>query len=307
MKKNEALPMHVQFFKPILDSLRELGGSATTTELKDKLVDKLNISEEELEGKLKSGVYRIDNQISWSKVYLSRSKLVEVSDSGVWSLTEKGFKEEPGDDDVLSIFKEIHGSLIAKRGNRKTDAARRNEEVLHQPRTNGQEEAEKETPLALEIEPELDWKQRVLGSILAMPPEAFERLSQRILRESGFTQVEVTGRSGDGGIDGKGVLRIGGLVNFQVVFQSKRYAGTVSAGIVRDFRGAMIGRADKGLIISTGTFSRDSRAEAIRDGAPAIDLVDGQELAELLKKYQLGVKTVMVEKVEVDVDWFKTV
>jgi restriction system protein len=307
MKKNEALPMHVQFFKPILDSLRELGGSATTTELKDKLVDKLNISEEELEGKLKSGVYRIDNQISWSKVYLSRSKLVEVSDSGVWSLTEKGFKEEPGDDDVLSIFKEIHGSLIAKRGNRKTDAASRKEEVLHQSRTNGQEEAEKETPLALEIEPELDWKQRVLGSILAMPPEAFERLSQRLLRESGFTQVEVTGRSGDGGIDGKGVLRIGGLVNFQVVFQSKRYAGTVSAGIVRDFRGAMIGRADKGLIISTGTFSRDARAEAIRDGAPAIDLVDGQELAELLKKYQLGVKTVMVEKVEVDIDWFKTV
>jgi restriction endonuclease Mrr len=125
--------------------LRELGGSATTTELKDKLVDKLNISEEELEEKLKSGVYRIDNQISWSKVYLSRSRLVEVSDSGVWSLTEKGFKEEPDDDDVLSIFKEIHGSLIAKRGSRKTDAAIRNEEVLHPRIINGQEEAEKET------------------------------------------------------------------------------------------------------------------------------------------------------------------
>ena len=183
----------------------------------------------------------------------------------------------------------------------------RKEKVLHPSITNGQENAEKETPVADEIESELSWKQRVLGSILAMPPEAFERLSQRLLRESGFTQVEVTGKSGDGGIDGKGVLRIGGLVNFQVVFQSKRYAGTVSAGIVRDFRGAMIGRAAKGLIISTGTFSRDARAEAIRDGAPAIDLVDRRELAELLKKYKLGVKTVMVEKVEVDVDWFKTV
>ena len=170
-----------------------------------------------------------------------------------------------------------------------------------------QEETVQETSAAEEIEEELSWKQQVLDALLAMPPEAFERLSQRLLRESGFTQVEVTGRSRDGGIDGKGVLRLGGLINFQVVFQSKRYAGTVSAGIVRDFRGAMIGRADKGLIISTGTFSRDARAEAIRDGAPAIDLVDGQELAELLKKYTLGVKTVMVEKVEVDAEWFKTI
>jgi restriction system protein len=140
-----------------------------------------------------------------------------------------------------------------------------------------------------------------------MPPDAFERLSQRLLRECGFTQVEVTGRAGDGGIDGKGVLRLGGLINFQVVFQCKRYSGTVSAGTIRDFRGAMIGRADKGLIISTGTFSRDARAEAVRDGAPAIDLVDGQELADLLKRYDLGIQTIMVEKVEVNAAWFTTI
>jgi restriction system protein len=190
---------------------------------------------------------------------------------------------------------------------RKAYVARQKEKSLPAAIQSVPEEAVPETSAAEEIEEELSWKQQVLEAILAMSPEAFERLSQRLLRESGFTQVEVTGRSRDGGIDGKGVLRLGGLINFQVVFQSKRYAGTVSAGIVRDFRGAMIGRADKGLIISTGTFSRDARAEAIRDGAPAIDLVDGQELAELLKKYTLGVKTVMVEKVEVDGEWFKTI
>ena len=189
---------------------------------------------------------------------------------------------------------------------RKAYVARRREKSLPPTSQNEQEETEEETSAAEEIAEELSWKQQVLDAILALPPQAFERLSQRLLRESGFTQVEVTGRSGDGGIDGKGVLRLGGLINFQVVFQSKRYAGTVSAGTVRDFRGAMIGRADKGLIISTGTFSRDARAEAIRDGAPAIDLVDGQELAELLKKYTLGVRTVVVEKVEVDGEWFKT-
>jgi restriction system protein len=190
-------------------------------------------------------------------------------------------------------------------------------DVRREYRARRQEQALLHTPLGetpegasaalVEVEAELGWKQQVLDALLAMLPDAFERLSQRLLRECGFTQVEVTGRSGDGGIDGKGVLRLGGLINFQVVFQCKRYSGTVSSGTIRDFRGAMIGRADKGLIISTGTFSRDARAEAVRDGAPAIDLVDGQELADLLKRYELGVQTLMVEKVEVNAAWFTTV
>jgi restriction system protein len=185
--------------------------------------------------------------------------------------------------------------------------AHRKERSILQSSQEPSGESDEEASAEEEIEEELGWKQHVLATLLTMSPDAFERLSQRLLRECGFTQVEVTGRSGDGGIDGKGVLRLGGLINFQVVFQSKRYAGTVSASTVRDFRGAMIGRTDKGLIISTETFSRDARAESIRDGAPAIDLVDGQELADLLKKYELGVKTVMVEKVEVEVDWFNTI
>ena len=190
---------------------------------------------------------------------------------------------------------------------RTADVARRKAKSRPPTTQSVPEEAVQETSAAEEIEAALSGKPQVLDAMLAMSPEAVERLSQRRLRASGVTHVEVTGRARDGGIDGKGVLRLGSLINFQVVFQSKRYAGTVSAGIVRDFRGAMIGRADKGLIISTGTFSRDARAEAIRDGAPAIDLVDGQELAELLKRYTLGVKTVMVEKVEVDGEWFKTI
>jgi restriction system protein len=190
---------------------------------------------------------------------------------------------------------------------RKAYVASRKEKNRPPTTQNVQEEAVQETPAAEEVEAELSWREQMLDAVLAMTPEAFERLNQRLLRESGFTEVKVTGRSRDGGIGGKGVLRLGSLINFQVVFQSKRYAETVSAGIVRDFRGAMIGRADKGLIIFTGAFSRDARAEAIRDGAPAIDLVDGQELAELLKKYTLGVKTIMVEKVEVDGEWFKTI
>jgi restriction system protein len=126
-----------------------------------------------------------------------------------------------------------------------------------------------------------------------------ERLCQRILRESGFVKVEVTGRGGDGGIDGTGVLRIN-LLSFQVLFQSKRYRGSVGSSVVRDFRGAMVGRADKGLIITTGTFTAEARKEATRDGAPAIDLVDGDALCDLLKSLKIGVKIEIVESVSVD-------
>jgi len=133
---------------------------------------------------------------------------------------------------------------------------------------------------------------------------AFERLTQRLLRESGFVQVEVTGRTGDGGIDGKGIAKIHGFMSFHVIFQCKKYQGSVSAGDIRDFRGAMVGRADKGLFITTGTFTPAAVKEATRDGAPPIDLVDGEQLAEKLKEFQLGIKTEMIEKVTLDKDWF---
>jgi hypothetical protein len=146
---------------------------------------------------------------------------------------------------------------------------------------------------------ELTWKEKLLDLLLALPAAGFERLCQRILRESGFIKVEVTGRSGDGGIDGIGILRVQ-LVSFQVLFQSKKWKGTVGASVVRDFRGAMIGRADKGLIITTGTFSADARREATRDGAPAIDLVDGDYLCDLLKQLRIGVSVQQIEHVAID-------
>lgn len=289
-------PKYYEFMNPTLQALREGGGTLTNEEIVNAVVTLMRLPDALLE-RTQHGhnLSEVEYRIAWAKSYLKQAGYLTQSERGVWALTSQG-KDTPRMNE-RAIVTDI----------RKAYVARRKAKSLFPAPQGVPEETVQETSAAEEIEEELSWKQQVLDALLAMPPEAFERLSQRLLRESGFTQVEVTGRSGDGGIDGKGVLRLGGLINFQVVFQSKRYAGTVSAGIVRDFRGAMIGRADKGLIISTGTFSRDARAEAIRDGAPAIDLVDGQELAELLKKYTLGVKTVMVEKVEVDAEWFKTI
>ena len=151
------------------------------------------------------------------------------------------------------------------------------------------------------------WRDDLLDALLRISPDAFERLCQRLLRESGFIEVEVTDRSGDGGIDGHGIVRVAGLISFNVLFQSKRIDGSIGPNVVRDFRGAMIGRADKGLIISTRSFTRDARKEATRDGAPPIDLIDGDLLVDKLKAVGLGVKTKQVEAVEVDRDWFEAI
>jgi len=152
-----------------------------------------------------------------------------------------------------------------------------------------------------------DWRERINAYLVeTLTPAAFERLIQRILRETGFTQVEVLGKTGDGGIDGRGIAKINGILSFRVVFQCKRYRGAVGAGEVRDFQGAIQGRADKGLFITTGYFTRDAVKEATRDGATAIDLVDGEKLTEKLKELGLGIVIERTENIIVDEDWFKT-
>jgi restriction system protein len=150
---------------------------------------------------------------------------------------------------------------------------------------------------------EIESPHSILSVLQGLSPSGFERFSQRLLRESGFSQVVVTGRSNDGGIDGFGTLEINPLVSFKVLFQCKRYRGSVTPSQVRDFRGALTGRADKGLVLTTGTFTAEARREASRDGAPPIELVDGEKLVRMLEQLELGVspKTVF----EVDVAFFE--
>jgi restriction system protein len=157
-----------------------------------------------------------------------------------------------------------------------------------------------------EVEFEEKWKKDVLEIITKkMTPGAFERLIQRILREKGFSHVEVTGKSGDGGIDGKGIAKINGILSFHIIFQCKRYKDKVPAGAIRDFRGSMVGRTDKGLFITTGTFTREAIREANRDGAPSIDLMDGEKLAEKLKELRLSIDIEFKEHVIINENWYE--
>ena len=266
---------------PLLQALRELGGSATIEELRDKVAEIMNLSDEQIEllhDPEKGSQTAIEYRLAWTRTYLKKYSLLENSSRGVWALTTKGRQTE---------------KVNPKQVKRYVQELSR--------KTTGDADDVKE-----EVTEELSWRDKLRETLLSMDPSAFERLTQRLLRESGFVQVEVTGRSGDGGIDGKGIMRLGGLLSFHVIFQCKRYSGTVSVGHVRDFRGAMVGRADKGLLITTGTFTRDAEREAVRDGAPAIDLIDGEQLIDKLKDLRLGVKTEMVEKVLIDSDWFAT-
>jgi restriction system protein len=213
---------------------------------------------------------------------LKKYGLLENSSRGVWALTPRGRQMERVDPKTVR--------RVVQEGGRQARAASVEGEL---------DEAVAETT----------WREELLETLLRMDHSAFERLVQRFLRESGFIQVEVTGQSGDGGIDGKGIMRLGGLLGFHVIFQCKRYSGSVGAGQVRDFRGAMVGRADKGLLITTGNFTKDAMREATRDGAPAIDLIDGDQLIDKLKELGLGVKTekIEVEQVTVDRDWFLSI
>ena len=198
-------------------------------------------------------------------------------------------------------------ALTVKGRNQKIESAMVVKEVQSQHRKTSDMRTDAIEIESLQEEVNASWEQTLLTSLKSMEPAAFERLCQRLLRECGFTHVEVTGKVGDGGIDGRGIMKLGDLLSFHVFFQCKRYDGQVSAGAMRDFRGAMVGRGDKGLLITTGGFTRDAVKEATRDGTPPIELVDGDALCSLLKARKMGVTTELVERTTVDLEWFKSI
>lgn len=272
-------PQFTRFFKPILEVLKEIGDSGTAAEVIDQVIEKMGIPESEQAVTLKNGQSRVRNQVQWARLYLVRSGYLDSSRRGVWSLTEKGLSVDTKAFDVLGIFREVQ-KVFAEEKKLKD----RTEPFVDQ--TNDDE-----------IETQ-DYRTKLLDLIKSLPADGFERLSQRLLRESGFQQVVVTGKTGDGGIDGVGILQVNPFVSFNVLFQCKRYQGAVTPSHVRDFRGAMMGRADKGIIVTTGTFTLEAKKEARRDGVPPIELVDGEALVQMFERLELG----LVPRTAYDVD-----
>jgi restriction system protein len=273
----------VRFFGPLLDALRELGGSGRPSEVEAAIAARLNLLEEELNRVTKSGQSRFSNQVAWARFYLVKAGLVESSGRGVWSLTEQGQNTRLSHREALDLFRQVH--LLFPRA---SDA----------PQVQG-DDAPEEAGTVEPPTPALGYREVLLATLKSLPPSGFERICQRLLRESDFQQVTVTGRTGDGGIDGHGVVQVNPFVSFRVLFQCKRYdTSQVTASQVRDFRGAMAGRADKGIIITTGAFTADAKREAVRDGVPPIELVDGETLVSLFERLQLGLKPVHTYEID---------
>lgn len=272
--------------QPTLVALDKIGGSASLNEINDAVVELLGLPASAVEIEYESGAGAvIPDRLSWARSHLKAAGLLASGGRGVWLITDEGRAAKDWSVDALR-------KVVAAAVKAQTDAKKKAETVSNA------------VPLGDPEAEQVDWRDKLLVVLRGMDPSAFERLCQRLLRESGFIKVEVTGRSGDGGIDGTGILQLS-LMSFHVLFQCKRYQGSVGSGAVRDFRGAMMGRTDKGLIITTGTFSPDARREATRDGAPPIDLIDGEALCEKLKELALGVETRLVEEVTIKPDWFE--
>lgn len=294
----EGLPNLSGMMLATIQALKVIGSSARIDELDEKIIELEGVTEEEQsfvmqgdENRLKVNYY-----LSWARTYLRRGGALENSTRGVWALTSHGktiFKL----DQVQTIYDQVNAEERERARQKRLDAKNRKAPKAPKVQTSAVEAETFETA-------DFDWKQSLLKVLRAMDPSAFERLSQRLLREAGFVKVEVRGKTGDGGIDGVGILRVN-LVSFQVYFQCKRYKGSVGSKEIRDFRGALEGRADKGLFITTGHFTSQASEEATRDGAKAIDLIDGDRLCDLLKEKQLGVETEMIERVQIKSDWFE--
>lgn len=269
-----ALPKYHDLLWPTVVALRGLGESASIEELNEQVVKDGGFSDQQQAVLHKDGPStEIEYRIAWARTYLKGMGLADNSTRGVWSLTEHG--RHVIEDEIMPLRAQYIAETRARR-----------------------KEQEQSSDLESQVTDATDWREELIASIMTMDPRAFERLAVRLLREAGFVNVNTTPASNDEGIDAVGVYRLS-LLSFPVYVQCKRYRNSVGPDKVRDFRGAMEGRGDKGLLVTTANFTKAAKDEATRDGATPIDLVDGERLCDLLKQFGLGVS--VTERIEEDV------
>jgi restriction system protein len=283
--KEMKIPKYFELMNPLIEALNALGGSGTNEEIYEKVVELEKFSEEILSVLHKGGPKtELEYRLRWAQTYLKKYGVLENSTRGVWAFSQSKKKFTTVDPrEVVRL-----AGYPSDKKNKKID-----DNIV--------------IKSELKLEDSFDWKEELMALLYSMPSDQFERLTQRVLRESGLHQVEVTGKTGDGGIDGKGIFKIAGLIGFNILFQCKRWKNSVTSKEIRDFRGAMQGRADKGLFVTTGAFTRDAIKEASRDGAIQIDLMDGDALTNKIRELKLGISIKKIEKVEINSEFFESI
>lgn len=270
---------------PVFIALQALGGSGTVKEINDKIIESLKLPDtvvDVLHDPNRSPQTELEYQLAWARTYLKKYGAIENCSKGVWAITSE----------FLSIKNVDAKDVLKKATSVKKDEISTVQEI---PEIGVIDDPE-------EIQP---WKVKLIEILHNMDPWGFERLAQRLLRECGFTQVQVTKKTGDGGIDGTGKLKINGIFSFNVAFQCKRYKGSVSAGDIRDFRGSLATNIEKGVFITTGSFTKAARDEASEQGKQQIDLIDGDEFMNKLAEYSIGLKE--VKTYDIDENFFNNI
>ena len=275
-------PEFLKYINPVLIALQANGGAGNSSNVIEQIIENLGITDKELEETTSNGQSRVRNQIQWARFYLFKAGLIDNAQRGIWRLTNEGLEKKLTDEDVYALFRGVQ------------------ESVKKSPTATPQKLELKFEETATEDE---EHSIGLLSVIQNLPAVGFEKLCKRLLTEIGINEISITGGSGDQGIDGKGIVKLNDVVSLNIVFQCKRYKETVSPHHVRDFRGAMQGRGEKGLIITTGRFTKEAKSEASRDGVTPIELIDGDRLVELFEKHHLGLKPVTI--FEIDYEFFK--
>jgi restriction system protein len=282
MPRNIRGPEFVQDFGPVLRALKELGGLGSASDVVEAVARIKNVSEAEQEKKNKGGAPRFYNQVAWARQYLMWGGYLDGSKRGEWRLTEKGIAATGmSHAQALDLFKQQHALHLSAAKAEETEGE-----------GNDGEEESQDAPEG--------YKEKLLSVLRGLPAAAFERLCKRLLGEYGLEKVQVTGGKGDEGIDGSGILKVNRFVTFKVMFQCKRYSGAVGPDKVREFRGAMHGSTDKGIMLTTGTFTKSAQSEALGK-VPQIELVDGDQLVLLFEERKLG----LVPTYDVDLNFFE--
>ena len=301
MKKkiDTRIPRFSQLIVPTFIALQELGGSGKNDEILDQIISDLKIPDEiaDIQHKGRTNKSELSYQADWARTYLRIYGVIENSARSVWSIT-------PDYVSVASLDPKLIVDTVVKenrsRRNKKDSLSAKPSKTYETPEDDDPSNDYAEYPD--EIKP---WREQLADILQNMDPYGFERLAQRVLRECGFSQVEVTKKSGDGGIDGTGKLKINGIFSFNVAFQCKRYSGVVGAPAIRDFRGSLTTSIEKGVLITTGTFSKAAREEAASPGKQQIDLVDGEDFINMIAEYGIGVKE--VKTYEIDESFFNKI
>ena len=301
MKKkiDKRIPRYTQLIVPTFNALKELGGSGKNAEILDQIITDLNISDDvaDIQHKGRTNKSELSYQADWARTYLRIYGVIENSARSVWSIKPDYVSVTDLDPKMIvdTVIKETR-----KRKMKSDSSLEEKQRVTETPEDDDPSNDYAEFPD--ELKP---WREQLADILQNMNPYGFERLSQRVLRECGFSQVEVTKKSGDGGIDGTGKLKINGIFSFNVAFQCKRYSGLVGAPAIRDFRGSLTTNIEKGVLITTGTFSKAAREEAASPGKQQIDLVDGEDFINMIAEYGIGVKE--VKTYEIDENFFNKI